>query len=411
MIELLIVDDSEAHAGKLAKEVSSAFGNEVSVEIARSAATARLLLGQRTFDLMVLDLVLPQHDGQDPSPENSRGLLLDIQLGGLCKPRRIVGITMYDYARIALQDFFADYLWTLVVVSELSNRWIESILSALRWIHDTQTDAPTEFGKDLLVMSALADPEMTAVHQLDWGWRGEHPVDKTIFVREGSFEIGGMRCDVVTSSASRMGMVSTAIRASRLISIFRPRLCVMVGICAGVQDKVDIGDPILADPVWDYQTGKRLISEGTVEFEIAPHQVAIHEGVRERFEILRRDLEIGRAIRDGWSGSPYPTDVRLYVGPLASGGAVLADGTTLVDFVRQQQRQLIGVDMELYGLYCACSQAGGRTPVFFGIKSVCDFADPYKSDVHQRYAAYTSARTLDAFVRRFYPELRALNES
>jgi len=410
MIELLIVDDSQSRTDRIAKEVFDTFGNDVRIEVAKSAAAARVLLGRRTFDLMVLDLVLPQHDGQDPSHENSRGLLLDVQMGGLNKPRRVVGITMHDYAKIALQDLFSDYLWTLVAVSDVSHQWIKSILSALSWIRDTQAAASPEFGIDVLVVSALADPEMSAVHQLDWGWRDERPIDKTIFIREGAFDINGMRCNVVTSCATRMGMVSTAIRASRLVSAFQPRLCVMVGICAGVKEKVEIGDPILADPAWDYQTGKYVVGEGASAFEIAPHQVPIHEGVRERFEILRKDSDLAREIRDGWQGMPYRTDLKFHVGPIASGGAVLADGTTLVDFVKQQQRQLVGVDMELYGMYCACSQTGGRTPAFFGIKSVCDFADPYKSDTHQRYAAYTSARTLDAFLRRFYPDLRALND-
>ncbi|OJY98962.1 MAG: hypothetical protein BGP24_18850 [Lysobacterales bacterium 69-70] len=99
------------------------------------------------------------------------------------------------------------------------------------------------------------------------------------------------------------------------------------------------------------------------------------------------------------------SDLKLHIGPFASGAAVLADGVTLEQFVKSQQRQVLAIDMEMYGHYFASSQATEPRPCFFGIKSVCDFADPKKGDSDQKYAAYTSAKALQRFVELYFNEL------
>jgi hypothetical protein len=47
----------------------------------------------------------------------------------------------------------------------------------------------------------------------------------------------------------------------------------MCGICAGVKGKVNIGDIVFADPVWDYQSGKFIKEDGVAKFSISPHQL------------------------------------------------------------------------------------------------------------------------------------------
>ena len=44
--------------------------------------------------------------------------------------------------------------------------------------------------------------------------------------------------------------------ATRSILCFSPNLVVMTGICAGRQQKTDIGDILLASSVYDYTAGK-----------------------------------------------------------------------------------------------------------------------------------------------------------
>jgi hypothetical protein len=58
---------------------------------------------------------------------------------------------------------------------------------------------------------------------------------------------GGKSRRVVAAYAPQMGPVTSALTASALISEFRPRVLVMTGICGGVDDKLNLGDLIIAE--------------------------------------------------------------------------------------------------------------------------------------------------------------------
>ncbi|TGD94956.1 hypothetical protein EU555_30015 [Methylobacterium nonmethylotrophicum] len=193
-----------------------------------------------------------------------------------------------------------------------------------------------------------------------------------------------------------------------MITHFRPRFIVMAGICAGVEGKVNYGDVILADPTWDYQSGKRVKDKEVTSFSIAPKQISAPNIVTSRVELLRRDASVWSDIKRGWQSAPQH-DLRLVVGPLASGSAVLADGQAVQD-IKLQHRNLVGIEMEAYGLYDAAAYAPNPQPNAIAFKSVCDFADPDKKDSWQAYASYTSAQTVRVFFERYMHGLTARSQ-
>lgn len=95
---------------------------------------------------------------------------------------------------------------------------------------------------------------------------------------------------------------------------------------------------------------------------------------------------------------------RILPGPLASGSAVLSDGVIIGD-VRNQHQELIGIEMEIYGLYAAAYSASDPQPAYIALKGVCDFADPDKEDGYQEYAAYASAQVLRILLERYADRL------
>jgi nucleoside phosphorylase len=90
----------------------------------------------------------------------------------------------------------------------------------------------------------------------------------------------------------------------------------------------------------------------------------------------------------------------MRLGPFASGAAVLSDDETAQN-IKQQHRQLVGIDMEAYAIFAAASESPMPQPKPFVLKSVVDFADSLKGDSHRTYAAYTSAQALRIFAERF----------
>jgi nucleoside phosphorylase len=252
---------------------------------------------------------------------------------------------------------------------------------------------------------ALRDPELAEVHKLPWNWRSSRPLDDVTFVRDGFVEVEGRRITVCATAAPRMGMVATALHSASLIAQLRPRIIAMTGICAGVRGKVSLGDVLFADPAWDFQSGKRVKDKENTQFSMRPHQLAAHAKIRAHIEQIRDDHEGLTKVAGAFDGRP-PGISRVVIGPVASGSAVLADGEVIKE-IREQHQELVGVEMEIYGLYAAAHAASGPQPLCFALKAVCDFADPDKEDGQQRYAAYASARVLQLLIERFGPRLLA----
>jgi hypothetical protein len=110
------------------------------------------------------------------------------------------------------------------------------------------------------------------------------------------------------------------------------------------------------------------------------------------------------------NGNVNPAEVaaitrHLKIGPVASGSGVLAEGKVIEEIRQFQNRDLIGLEMEIYGVYAAAQQASSPQPRCLAIKGVCDFADPKKHDGAQRFAAFASAQVLKRYIEKFASDL------
>jgi nucleoside phosphorylase len=201
---------------------------------------------------------------------------------------------------------------------------------------------------------------------------------------------------VYAGLAARMGMPPAASVASKMIHWFRPRFLGMTGIAAGVRTRVELGDIIAADPCWDWGSGKWSLQHDTPRFDAAPYQIGLDPWLRERLRLCAAQDEWLRIAVANWPAPALSSRARMHIGPLASGAAVLADGTT-ASRVMDQNRQLLGIEMEAYGIFAAAEEAPAPRPRSFVLKSVVDFADGKKDDRFQLFGAYLSAAALRHF--------------
>jgi nucleoside phosphorylase len=244
------------------------------------------------------------------------------------------------------------------------------------------------------------DPELSSVLKVPWGWKKEIvDTDGTIYYRGAVSRQDGTFGAVIAACAPRMGMVAASVLASKMVNFFRPQYLACCGITAGIRGQVEIGDIIAADPSWDWGSGKRLVKEGIPTFAAAPHQIGLNSFLRGKLALMSRDQSLLDQIRRDWVGPKTHNVLRMHVGPVASGSAVLADAT-LAESLIQQHRKLIGIEMETYGVFAAAEESPIPQPAAFSIKSVSDFADSNKSDDFHEYAAYTSAGALMHFAEK-----------
>ena len=405
-MNILLVDDNTQ---KL-KALISMFVEECSIrrediETARSASDARTKLKDTVYDLLVLDLAIPLRDEDDPDSKVSLELLNDIaDRGRLKKPGYIVGCTAYDELRQSLSDDFRRHTWTIVHYDVATDSWKGPLKNSVQYIVNKAAEPPQfDYIYDVCIVCALQS-EMDQILRLEWDWEDAVPLDDNTFVHYGKLASGGQKYRLAAAVPSRMGMMSTALLSSKLITHLRPRFLVMAGICAGVDGKANVGDMVMADPSWDWQSGKHVVDDLGPQFSISPHQLPVPDFIRSRGLQLRGDSANFARIKKQYNGSTAPTELTFHVAPMASGSAVLAD-SDVVQGIKRQERNLTAVEMEVYGLYAAAAYASFPRPTAFAIKSVCDFGDRGKSDEHQRYAAFTSAKGIELYLTRFLSEI------
>lgn len=201
---------------------------------------------------------------------------------------------------------------------------------------------------------------------------------------------------VVCARQDEMGMTASATLTMKLIWHFRPQFVIMPGIAAGTMDESNneqmYGDVVLADMVWNYSNGKyvprdkALITFGEVGFLPRPTVVKIDPELMPLFE---------KAVNSA------NNETHVHIGAIASGSTVVANRTILDKQIKGQFDTTKGLEMEGYGVAYAASHATEPRPKAIIAKSVCDFADGRKSDIYQKFAAFTSCE----FVRLMIDEV------
>jgi nucleoside phosphorylase/CheY-like chemotaxis protein len=402
-VQILIADDCKSRYKNLLPKLAELGVDRSSVTLVGSADEAQTALESKYFDLLVLDIIIPLFDTDDEgSHEHSLAILYRINNDdSIVKPGKVIGITADLSAAGAAQDTFSDSTWSIINYSHVDNEWQQRIINCVQYILVEKQSRPVETkpaAVDIVLLCALETPEFDAVMELPWNWAPSRPIHDHMFVRDGWFVAKGKRVTVAAAFASRMGMVEAAIKTSIAISQLRPSLIAMTGICAGVSTKSQLGDVIFAEFAWDFQSGK-IVKDGEVTKRlISPHQIPATYAIKTLMEVLRSDKEFLSSLPSLFSDN-CQFSTKIKIGPVACGSSVLADGDIIKEIQAQQQRDLFGVEMEIYGLYAA-AYASSPAVRFFALKGVCDHADPDKDDEAQRYAAYASARVLQRLLEQ-----------
>ncbi|EKN5094274.1 hypothetical protein ACSOQX_003064 [Yersinia enterocolitica] len=403
-MKIAIVDDQLSRYKDFKDEILSLGLPKDSLFFFNNVELAEDFLSENECDLLILDIILPYSEFHAPDSKTSLDFLFEIHNGNeLKKPSKIMGLTADKTITNKVIETFSAYTWSVVEYNPTDDGWKVQILRCIEYIiNDSRNCNVNETEPDhcdVLIICALEEPELQSVLELPWSWGVSRPVDDIHFVRDGFFISNYKKYKVCATFTSRMGMISTALKTSALIRLLSPKLIVMTGICAGVKGKVELGDVIFSDPVWDWQSGKRVKDKENKKFSISPHQIPSDLIVRTHVEQLKSD-RLG--LDNIWKESTLTCakEFKIVIGPMASGSAVLADGD-VIEEIKVQHRDLVAVEMEAYGLFAAAKNSSHPQPLCCVLKAVCDYADVGKNDEFQDYASYTSAQTLKLLLEKY----------
>jgi nucleoside phosphorylase len=401
MLTALIVEDDNNKLRYIVRALGQVPGcRSEDFDVAPNANAAKLLLKQKLYDLLVLDIALPPRADEFPDPNGGLKLLHEIlhRDTQFNRPQHVVGLTAFPDILNNVASRFAEDLWMVILYDPASSQWSEQLQRKAEYILLAKRSEPLpEHGAYLGLVAALSEPELsTLIETVPWNWKQTQvPSDASCYWK-GMFLAEGEEREVVAVAAPRMGMTAASIASMKLISAFQPRYLAVIGIAAGVAGQCKLGDVVVADPCWDWGSGK--IKRG--KFEQAPHQIGLDSFTRSKLARLSQDHEMLDSIRRQWTGSSIDHVLRLEIGPVASGASVLAD-EKVVQGIQLQHRKTTAIDMEIYGVYASAQECTLPQPKVFSMKGICDYANPSKNDEYQRYAAFTSAQVLKVFAEKY----------
>lgn len=404
MIKILIVDDSTEKISILRKFLIEECNiKNDAIDEAKTVKDARKVLYEENYDLMILDLVLPSDSESDAHADESIKFLKEISYNSdINIPAHIIGFSQYDEMIDSYGEEFDDLLWHLVHFSFKNSNWkdrLRSKICHLVSVRERFVQSITDRGNfDICIMCALASPELSAVLELPLEWKMFEVDNDPIIYYEGHIDtLNGNQYKVLACSINKMGMQAAASIATMVITKFKIRYLFMSGICAGIKERgLNLGDIVIAENLTDYGSGKMTENEnGEFVLKPEPHQLPTdHRLISKIHPIISDKNEIAK-IQNSYRGDAAQTILKAYIGPVASGSYVVASKGFLTS-IEKQNRKLLGIDMEGYGVYLA-SHLMDKTKVLL-VKSVCDFGDSQKGDDFQKYASYTSAKFLHTFI-------------
>lgn len=393
-MKIIIIDDDILKIRNIVNHLLTLGAREEDIDYAMSINSAKQLIKRSQYHLMLIDLIIPRREDQEPTQGAGIEFVNEVcSRTRYFEPFVISAITAFDEAGKEFSKNISSYMASLINYSDESEQWkgeIDKIYAeCLRRIEKGVNTAMY----DISFICTLEDSEERQLLRL-LDCKSESKLSSSgIIYRSGEITISERNVTFTVSRISQMGSIASASHTSRIINDFKPRYIFMTGICAGVGADVQLGDIIIAQSTWDWQSGKYTLGDGGVTFSISPHHVNCSDAME---KLIRSHISstgsVGVGIRQPWPGDGPRSDPRVFLGPVASGSSVVAAQDKIAEIRDSQNRKMIGLEMEAYGMYLACRDDAHRPLDFLMIKSVSDKADENKDDSMRQYAAYASAQ-------------------
>lgn len=382
MIEVLIIDDSDHKIDELTQHLNE-FDN-VDISVAKSINEALKLVKEKIFDLAFVDLALPRRFGEEAVKNGGLELIREVhEMEWYKKPKSIIAVTQHDNLKSELHQSLEEF-GVAVICSNGTSDLSQMVKANLEACIKNQTQ--TDFKFDILVIAALDEEASPIIEYSNTQWTSySSPETEDLDIKTATLGNSSSSKKVALVVLPRMGLVMSSIVTSRLVSCLRPKVVLMPGICAGLKSEVNEGDLIIINHSWEWQTGKWKGQK----FDIEPYQIAAEQKIVKTAKELCERSELDIIWKDTSKKRP-DNPPKAHIGAAVSGSSVIANGE-MMSQLKQQHRKLLGLEMEVFGVYSACVNSTIK-PLFLGYKSVCDFGTEEKGDSFHEFCAELSGK-------------------
>ena len=209
---------------------------------------------------------------------------------------------------------------------------------------------------------------------------------------------------IALTMVGRDRTVNCAVACSKFFNNMNVGLCVLVGICAGLQEKVTLGDSICAEMVLDYEGGRQTEENFEKRPEPYPLDIIItHDMSHFNPNLGNWQKSFRKCIKDLAKIEDIPDIAvklkpKYHTGVILSGEKLLVDGK-LPEMRKEYHERVRGAEMEGSGFANACRAYRVPWLVFRGVS---DYGDPNKPEmkIWKTTAAISASTAVMDFIKR-----------
>lgn len=410
-LKTLIVHDREDARDAIKQVLENANIDGLAIDYARDGVSARGYLRDNLYDLLILDLTIPQiADRSVVDYRTASDLLQEIfYLGDLVFPGDIIGITKEIAAAEQVSQTIGPHLMAIIHEKSDSRQWEAELSDKIAYCAAVSKKRLAlllrHHDVDALIVTALDKEAKPFLNHFEMDPVEHFPGASRFLFRDST----GLKRRGILFSVGKSGQASAASYTQSLISYFRPRVAIMSGFCGGVRGKVELGDVFIFDTVYDWDYGKWYETVGKIDEALASEPVTAASFYARPTPIIMHDDQLTDDIRKLIVSSSLDTDeisgtlARLSNGKLtnfsldrcsAASGSAVVGSKEIVDRIRSLSDDIKAIDMESYGFYHAAKNTRAAKPRFVCVKSVADWSDGTKEDSLHEACCWISSKVV-----------------
>lgn len=411
MIRILIVDDRTEKIAAIKKVlVERCSVEEDAIKEARSVSSGLRALKKQFFDLVLLDLLLPQFDDDAEASENGGLSFLQSlnSAGDLTLPLQIICLTEYADKLDEKRSEYDRLMVSAIVKKDGDSQWIDQVAASVNYSSRLREHVEGVLANKnkfrVGIICALQEEFEMLLESFGRTKWVDFPLENSPYrLKEIHLTTENMdQVRVVAGCACQAGGVATAALASLMFGSLKVDYLFMTGITGGIKrdGEIHLGDVMVAKSIQDYAVGKvaepvggdvKLQKENKVVMASADLVAKMSEFVADPDVIDNMNTRVKSARLRVQERDQYA----IHIAPTASGPFVMTS-TSMVEELMKAERNLGAVDMEGYGLYYTAHIFD--KPALW-IKGVSDLMDANKDDSYHQTAAYVSATLLLQFIK------------
>ena len=382
-MKLLLVEDNQSKRDNIIEIIDREYNCRIHIDMTDNLENAQLKIEENKYDLFILDLSIRS---------------------GKCEASIEYGLKLYDQIIKSTKNIIIYSSFNNLQSTERKNQFNDDKISFI----DYNTEGPDweiEFIElikplineddlyfDVAIINALDD-------EFDWMQKASNTKWYDFLINDVQYSSTKIRntnneeISVVAHSINKMGITYSSAVSTKILMMFQPKFLVMTGICAGLEGSVEKGDIIIPEYVFNYQEGDITETGFTPAFKFKQLDTKISKLIRQTKDSYIFD------IKNEWE-QKYNNFGKMPAGTfrvhnekqLGTGSAVVKDEVILNDIKKNNQKDIIGLDMEGYSIFVAAEilEELNTTPIL--IKAVQDFANKEKDKDYRFFSCFASAR-------------------